>query len=142
MYTKQTAGVFRRLAAGTYDLLLLIAVWMFLTLLIVVVDGGKAIPSGNPAYQLLLLLTAAFFFVTSWLRGGQTLGMRAWRLKVERQSGAPLDLKTGGIRFAAGVVSVLSCGLGLFWLWIDRDALTWHDRLAGTRVVLLPRRKP
>jgi uncharacterized RDD family membrane protein YckC len=28
--------------------------------------------------------------------------------------------------------------VGLLWLWVDRDALTWHDRLAGTRVVVLP----
>ena len=39
----------------------------------------------------------------------------------------------------AGLLSVLSCGLGLLWLWIDRDELTWHDRLAGTQVVVLPK---
>ncbi len=134
-----TAGVFRRLAAAVYDGLLLVGIWMVITLIIVVLHGGEAVPAGNLAFQLLLLALAALLFMSSWLRGGQTLGMRAWRLKVERQSGAPLDLRTASLRFAAGILSLLACGLGIFWLWIDRDHLTWHDRIAGTRVIVLPK---
>ncbi len=134
-----TAGVLRRLAAGCYDALLLGAVWMVATLIIVALRGGVPIPSGQPAYQLLLLVSAALFFITSWLRGGQTLGMRAWRLKVERQSGEALDARTSLLRFAGGLLSVLTGGLGLLWLWVDRDELTLHDRIAGTRVVVLPK---
>ena len=132
-----TAGVFRRLAAGCYDALLLGAVWMLVTLVIVALRGGEPVPPADPAYQCLLLGIAALFFITSWLRGGQTLGMRAWRLKVERESGAALDARAGLIRFAGGLLSIATGGLGLLWLWIDRDELTWHDRLAGTRVVVL-----
>lgn len=135
----QTAGVIRRLAAAVYDGLLLVGIWMVITLIIVVLHGGEAVPAGNLAFQLLLLALAALLFMSSWLRGGQTLGMRAWRLKVERQSGAPLDLRTASLRFAAGILSLLACGLGIFWLWIDRDHLTWHDRIAGTRVIVLPK---
>jgi uncharacterized RDD family membrane protein YckC len=136
-----TAGVFRRLAAGCYDALLLGAVWMLATLAIVALRGGEPVPPGQLVYQLLLLGTTALFFITSWLRGGQTLGMRAWRLKVERESGAPLDARTGIVRFIGGLLSVLTGGLGLLWLWIDRDELTWHDRLAGTRVVVVPKQR-
>ncbi|MEO8223327.1 MAG: RDD family protein [Gammaproteobacteria bacterium] len=136
---RSTAGVFRRLAAGGYDALLLGAVWMAATLIIVALRNGAPVPAGEPAYQLLLATTAGLYFVTSWLRGGQTLGMRAWRLKVEQESGRPLDIRTGLLRFAAGVLSLVPAGLGLFWLWVDRDGLTWHDRLAGTRVIVLPR---
>lgn len=136
-----TAGVFRRLAAGTYDALLLGAIWMLATLLLVMARGGEPLPPGNFAYQLALVLTAAAFFMGFWMRGGQTLGMRAWRLKVERQAGAPLDLKTAALRFLGGAVTVASGGLGLLWLWVDRDELTWHDRLSGTRVVVLPKQR-
>jgi uncharacterized RDD family membrane protein YckC len=131
----------RRLAAGCYDALVLGALWMTATLVIVAVRGGEPVPVGEPAYQLLLLLIAALFFIPSWLRGGQTLGMRAWRLRVERQSGGPLDARTGILRFLAGLLSLLAAGIGLLWLWVDRDELTWHDRLAGTRVVVLPRQR-
>ncbi len=138
-YHATTAGVLRRLAAGCYDALLLGALWMAATLVIVAVRGGQPVPAGQPAYQLLLLVIAALFFITSWLRGGQTLGMRAWRLRVERESGEPLDARTGMLRFLGGMLSVVTGGLGLLWLWIDRDELTWHDRIAGTRVVVVPK---
>lgn len=134
-----TAGVFRRLAAGCYDALLLGALWMLATLLIVALRGGEPVPPGNLGYQGLLLATALVFFVAFWMRGGQTLGMRAWRLKVERESGSTVDLRTGLLRFAGGLLSLAAGGLGLFWLWVDRDELTWHDRLSGTRVILLPK---
>ena len=134
-----TAGVLRRLAAGCYDALLLGAVWMLATLAIVALRGGEPVPPGQLGYQLLLLGATAVFFITSWLRGGQTLGMRAWRLRVELESGEPLDARTGIVRFIGGLLSFLTGGLGLLWLWIDRDELTWHDRLAGTRVVVLPK---
>jgi uncharacterized RDD family membrane protein YckC len=133
------AGVFRRLAAGCYDALLVGSIWMLVTLIIVAIRGGEAVPAGEPVYQLMLLITAALFLILSWVRGGQTLGMRAWRLKVEMASGQPLDLRVAMIRFMAGLLSVVTGGLGLFWLWIDQDKLTWHDRLAGTRVVVMPK---
>lgn len=132
------AGVCRRLAALVYDALLLGALWMLATLLVVAAHGGTPIAPGNLPYQLLLVLTAATFFIGFWLANGQTLGMRAWRLRVERSNGEPLDLRTGIVRFAAGLLSLATLGLGLLWLLIDRDRLTLHDRLAHTRVVVLP----
>ena len=132
-----TAGVFRRLAAACYDGLLIFAVWMLATLAIVALRGGEPVPPGQLGYQLLLLGATALYFISSWLRGGQTLGMRAWRLRVERASGEPLDVPTGIVRFIGGLLSVLTGGLGLLWLWLDRNDLTWHDRLAGTRVLVL-----
>ncbi len=111
---------------------------MLTTLIVVALQGGEAIRPGALGYQLLLLGVAAAFYVSCWMRGGQTLGMRAWRIRLERRSGEAVDLRTGLLRFGTGLLSVISCGVGLLWLWVDRDALTWHDRLAGTRVVVLP----
>ncbi len=133
----QPAGVFRRLAAVCYDGLLVVAVWMLTTLAIVALRGGEPVPPGQLGYQLLLISATALYFISSWLRGGQTIGMRAWRLRVERASGEPLDVTTGIVRFIGGLVSVLTGGIGLLWLWIDRNELTWHDRLAGTQVLVL-----
>ena len=136
----RTAGVWRRLVASFYDLLLLVAVWMLVTLIVIVFRGGEAISPGALPYQLLLFVIGAAFYISSWLRGGQTLGMRAWRIRLEKRSGAAIDLRTGLLRFASGLLTIASCGVGLVWLWIDRDGLTWHDRLAGTRVIVLPAR--
>ncbi|MEZ5561933.1 MAG: RDD family protein [Gammaproteobacteria bacterium] len=132
------AGVWRRLAAGFYDLLLLAAVWMLVTLIVIVLRGGEAISPGALPFQVLLFVVGAAFYISSWLRGGQTLGMRAWRIRLEKDSGAAVDLRTGLLRLATGLLTIASGGVGLLWLWVDRDGLTWHDRLAGTRVIVLP----
>ena len=116
-----SAGVWRRFAAGFYDLLLLAAVWMLITLIFIVLRGGEAISPGSLPYQLLLFVVAAAFYISSWLRGGQTLGMRAWRIRLEKSSGAAIDLRTGLLRFASGLLTIASGGVGLLWLWIDRD---------------------
>ena len=133
------AGLMRRVAALSYDLLLVIALLMLMTLAFVALRGGRPIPSGNLLHQFALLLATGCFFVGFWVRGGQTLGMRAWRLKVEQGTGEALTIKIGVIRFAAGIVSMLPFGLGLVWLLFDSEGRTWHDRIAGTRVVLLPK---
>jgi uncharacterized RDD family membrane protein YckC len=74
----------------------------------------------------------------SWRRGGQTLGMRPWRLKVVSQDGLPPRWSALWLRYTVAMVSVLMGGLGFWWAWIDRERLTWHDRASHTRMVRLP----
>ena len=77
---------------------------------------------------------AGVYAVLSWSRGGQTLGMRPWRMRVVGIDGPPAR---GALvrRFVVGTLSLLLGGLGFWWAWIDRDRLTWHDRASRTRVV-------
>ena len=134
-----TSGLLRRLAAGLYDGLLVIALLVIPTLLAMALRGGEPIPPGDLLFQALLLLTAGAFFTWFWSHGGQTLGMRAWRLRVEQQSGAPLSLGIALLRFVISLVSVAAFGLGLLWILFDADKLAWHDRATGTRVIVLPK---
>ena len=136
-----TSGLLRRLAAGLYDGLLVIALLVIPTLLAMALRGGEPVPPGDLLFQALLLLTAGGFFTWFWSHGGQTLGMRAWRLRVEQQSGAPLSMRIALLRFGVSLVSVAAFGLGLLWILFDADQLAWHDRATGTRVVVLPKRK-
>jgi uncharacterized RDD family membrane protein YckC len=135
------AGLLRRLAALCYDVLLVSSILMLVTLAIIALSGGKPVTPGNLLYQLTLVGAMGAFFVGFWVLGGQTLGMRAWRLRVQRPSGDVLNWKTGLIRFAAGILSIAAFGLGFVWMLADSQGLTWHDRIAGTRVVLLPKKK-
>ncbi len=136
-----TAGLFRRLAAAVYDGLLAIGVLMIVTLILVIATGGEAIPSGTLAYQVSVALVLFLFFGGFWVYGGQTLGMRAWRLRVEARDGGALDWQQAVRRFAAAFLAWLPLGLGVIWLQFDRDKLAWHDRLSDTRVVLLPKKQ-
>ncbi|HBZ48578.1 MAG TPA: hypothetical protein DEO93_15690, partial [Stenotrophomonas sp.] len=80
------------------------------------------------------------YAVESWRRGGQTLGMRPWRLQVVGADGTAPTRRQLWLRYAVGTLSVLLGGLGLWWALIDRQRLTWHDRASGTRLVRLPTR--
>jgi uncharacterized RDD family membrane protein YckC len=122
-----------------YDSLPVCGLLFLATVITIGMRNGASVPVGNTYFQLFLLMVVAMFFVGFWSRGGQTLGMRAWRLRVERESGQALSWQIGLLRFTALLVSLLPLGLGFFWALIDRNKQTWHDRLTKTRVVLLPK---
>ena len=75
------------------------------------------------------------YAVVSWRRGGQTLGMRPWRLRVVAADGGPPQVRALLLRYLIGGMSLLLAGLGFWWAWLDRGCLTWHDRMSGTRMV-------
>lgn len=131
-------GLLRRLGAMFYDSLLLLALLMLLSYPYVWLTGGAK--SGlivKTLYQLYLLAICLFYFAGFWVRGGQTLGLRTWRMKLVRNDGGPITWTIAFKRFAAALLSWLCFGLGFLWILYDRDKLTWHDRWSGTRVIRL-----
>ena len=130
----EPASLFNRCAAFGYDLLLLVGLLASFTLVAVVLHGG-AIAPGSPWFQFALLAIVAVFFCGFWAHGGQTLGMRAWRIRVVSQDGTPLSWPRAALRLAAGVLALLPLGLGLWWGIFDAQRRGWHDRLTSTRVV-------
>lgn len=65
-----------------------------------------------------------------WVRGGQTLGLRSWRLRLD---GGPITWMHAFKHFAGAILSWPPLGLGFLWPIFDREKLAWHDRLSGTR---------
>lgn len=146
------AGVIRRLAAMVYDSLLVFGVLFTATIPTVFFHQQKPVTNNEvihelaPAisgvlFQLYLVAVVVVFFCWFWKRNGQTLGMQAWRLKLVTRDGTDLQLRHCLVRLLAAPLSLLCGGLGYWWAWIDRDGLTWHDRLSNTQVVLLPKKK-
>ena len=137
------AGLLRRLAAMLYDGLLLIGVLMVATALFLPLTGGEAVASGsNPVlewvYRAALLALIVGFYGVFWTIRGQTLGMASWRLRVEREDGTLLGWGDTARRLGWALVSALPLGLGFLWVLFDHERRAWHDRLSGTRVVVLP----
>ena len=135
MNRSSAPGLLRRLFAILYDALLLAALAMLVTALLLIFTGGRAISAGNPAYRVLLLLLGVLFFATFWMRDGQTLGMRAWGLRIERFDGGRLRWRDALARAFAALLSWALLGLGFLWVLVDRERLAWHDRLSRTRLV-------
>jgi uncharacterized RDD family membrane protein YckC len=138
----ETPALPRRLAAIFYDSVLVFALLVLAFALLVVplgvvfgVDAGDI--ARHPLGRLYLASVIAGFFCGFWLRGGETLGMRSWRVRLVRDNGRPLTLGVCLLRLAAAALSWAALGLGFLWSLVDPERLTWHDRLSGTRLVLV-----
>lgn len=141
--------------ALVYDSFLLGAVTMaygaLVTLLLVVLQGdttaGEYRPMilsdwGNRLFLVGLMVSLAGFYVFFWCRGGQTAGMRAWRLRVV-QAGALPETRSPGLRQALrratlAPLCLLAAGAGYWWRSFDAGGDCLHDRWSGTRVILTP----
>ena len=128
-------GFFRRLAAQAYDLLLLIAVLFLATALLLPFTAGMAVTDHHVLiYRLYLVVVSFFFYGWFWTHGGQTLGLRAWKLRVLTQDKKTLDWSQALVRFATASVAWGFFGLGYLWILIDKDSRGWHDHLSKTAV--------
>lgn len=136
------APLWRRLLAAIYDGLLLLALWMVAALVDVIVRDALYLPRSNLSFQIFLFLLGLVFFGWFWTHGGQTLGMRAWRLQVRREDGATLRWPIAATRYAGAFLSWGCAGLGVLWCLLDGKRRAWHDILAGTEVVVLPKERP
>ena len=125
-------GLLRRLAALVYDALLLFSLLFAATVPVLIVTGGRAIGPNEPLFAAYLLAVSYVYFGWCWTRSGQTLGMRAWRMRVCTPEGTRLGWRHALGRFAAAIVSIGAAGVGLLWVVFDRDRLSLHDRLSGT----------
>jgi uncharacterized RDD family membrane protein YckC len=133
-----SAPLARRLAALLYDALVLLGLLFVFTLLLIFARGGRVIAAGTLWYDASLVAVAFAFCGLSWTRGGQTVGMKAWRIRVVARDGAAVDWPRAALRFFASWLSLLPAGLGYWWALVDRERCCWHDRLSGTRVIREP----
>ena len=125
-------GLLRRLAALAYDSLLLFALLFAATVPVLIATGGQAVRPNHPGFTAYLLAVSYVYFGWCWTRSGQTLGMRAWRIRVCMPDGGLLGWRQSLGRFAAAIVSIGAGGVGLLWVAFDRDRSSLHDRLSGT----------
>jgi len=83
------------------------------------------------------LLVSYIYFAGFWLKGGQTPGMKTWKITlVEMQGGKP-NKKQVTVRFFSAILSWAMAGLGFLWMIVDRNHFTLHDHLSGSRLLLV-----
>jgi uncharacterized RDD family membrane protein YckC len=129
------ASLARRLGSLCYEALLLAAIlfvagWVFL-----VVERLLPAALARPIFQAYLLAITAAYFIYCWIRSGQTLPMKTWRVRVVTKDGSALNLRQAVLRYLFALVSIALCGGGFWWALVDRDGQFLHDRLAGTRIM-------
>jgi uncharacterized RDD family membrane protein YckC len=154
------AGLFRRLAALLYDTLLVIAILFIAALPLPLVEEPVRTLWWARILEQLYLLTAWFvFFGWFWTHGGQTVGMKAWRMKLQCANGEKPSWRDALIRFSissggfwlllvlygleilsskiAFVLASFVFGFAFLWVLIDRKGRAWHDHLSRTQPVMV-----
>ena len=146
------AGFRRRFASWIYDALVAVAIYMFVTLIcsavfntlfsMEIIGKGSALTASDYFATSLLFkftlnsisaLAIIWFFVYFWARSGQTLGMRAWRLRVQNRDTSTISKKTALKRLLPTLL-----GLGNLTVIFDRkNKLSLQDRITDTEVVVL-----
>lgn len=166
--TVRPAPVWRRLAAAIYDGLLLVALWMVTSLFDVMIRDAVKLARNFAALQVLEFSIGLLFFGWFWIHGGQTLGMRVWRLQVRRPDGSPLRWPIAAVRYSvmiltwtavvvpalmqspqiashvhagkATAVSVIIAAIAAVMIVLDGRKRALCDWAAGTEVVELPKK--
>ena len=112
-----------------YEALLVFAVAFFAAWVFFFASGGRDATRGwlRTELQVFILVVLAGYFMWCWLRGGQTLAMRAWRIR--------LVGVTPARAIARFLLALALLPLSILWALVDRDRQFLHDRLAGTRLV-------
>ncbi|WP_028292932.1 RDD family protein [Oceanobacter kriegii] len=139
-----TASLIRCIAALSYDALVLLGTFLVLGLILVGVTaaatGGE--PLGElprPVVYSMIFCMCFFYYSTSWRRGGQTIGMKAWRIKLVTEDGTPVRLSHCMLRTGIGFFSLMVFGIGYFWALIDKRGRSWHDMASLTHQVYIPK---
>ncbi|TAK63582.1 RDD family protein [Methylobacter sp.] len=127
-------GFLRRLTVIFYDLLLLIALLFVATAVLLPLNAGEAFTDQQFFFPIYLLLVSFFFYAWFWTHGGQTLGLRAWKIKVLTLDMKPISWKQALLRFITAIISWSFFGLGFLWILIDKNQRSWHDHLSQTAV--------
>ncbi len=126
-------NLLRHLAVIAYDLFLLIAVLLVAGLLIVAVNGGQAISTGNPFFSAYLILVSFLFYGWFWTHGGQTIGMRSWKVRLISNNDA-ITWSQCFRRFITAFLSYPLFGIGLWWQYLSDTKASWPDLCSGTRL--------
>lgn len=124
----------KRLGALFYDSVIILLLLLLVTTFAVALFPTEPLHQ-NLLFRLTLLFSWFSIVILCWLLRSQTLGMRAWQLKLETIHGKPLRFKDCLIRFIVAFPSLLFFGIGLFWLLFDKQHLALHDRLSKTKIV-------
>lgn len=134
------APLARRLGSALYDLLLTIALAMVATFPFLLVFGDSTQGWKRHLLQAWIFAVVGVYYVAFWTRGGQTLPMKTWRIRLVRaDTGGPVNLARAVHRYLIAVLGLAAVGLGFAWALFDRDRLFLHDRLAGTMLVISDR---
>lgn len=130
-----------------YDSIVLLGLWIIVSFLVTAAFGidGAGTNDGelNPVYRYTLMAamlgSAYLFFGWFWVNSGQTIGMQAWKLKVQNADGSAIGWRQVGVRFGFAPLAMLAFGFGYWWALFDAQRRSLPDIMSGSHIVVVPR---
>ena len=129
---KSNVSFLRRLGSIIYDFFLVFSFVFFVEGVVIIINNKQAITSSLFFYLLTLPLIYAYFSM-SWIRGKQTLGMRAWKFEIIQEDGSNVTQKQSLIRFLLAIISLL--GIGFIFQFFNQYKLPLHDYYSKTYLI-------
>lgn len=117
------AGIGRQLVALFYDVWLLAAVFLVASALTLPFTDGEPVKPGNPFMTSYVFFVWYGFYAWFWTHGGQTLGMRSWKIRLIAKDSRPLNLWHALLRFISGIPAWALIGIGSYLLLADNPDL-------------------
>lgn len=133
--TDQLPRLGRRLACILYESLVVFSIILIGFLIPQAVFAGFGLIFSGKMMWLHVFLLLMLYFVWCWIKSGQTLPMKTWKLRIANPDGSALRPAQALLRYMAAWPSIVIFGLGLIWALFDKDRQFLHDRIAGTRIV-------
>jgi uncharacterized RDD family membrane protein YckC len=128
---QSNVSLLRRFGAIFYDTFLVFSLVFSIGMAVIAIFGEI----GDAFLYLITLPSIYLYFTISWVKGRQTVGMKAWRFQVVQFNHKNITHKQAFIRFAFGLISCITFGLGFAYQLFNKDKLTWHDKMSKTLLI-------
>jgi len=130
--------VFKHIAAFIYDIFPVIGIVLLTSFVVLLIRNGHEVERNTLWFNFLLFSEITLYYVYSWKIGGQTLGMRAWKMKIipNDKNMPTLSWAQSFVRFFVGIISCFG-GIGIFWKLFSKDKLTWMDSASKSQTLLV-----
>ncbi len=128
---KSNVSLLRRLGAMFYDSCLAFSLVFFIGLVTNALFGSM----GDAFFYLITLPGVYLYFTISWVKGRQTIGMKAWKFQVIQPNQQSITHQQAFVRFLAGFISFLTFGSGFIYQLFNQNNLAWHDKISHTLLV-------
>lgn len=136
----------RIIGSVIYDTLISLGILMIMGFIAVfihfLITGEESISANNNwAFQVYLLISILCYFFYFWKKSGQTVGMKAWKLKLISTRPTEITFAQLAVRVIVAVPAYGFLLLGVLWQYADKRQLNWHDIASHTKLIHIPIKK-
>ncbi|BBB22884.1 RDD domain containing protein [Abyssogena phaseoliformis symbiont OG214] len=132
---KSDVSLLRRLGAISYDIFLAFSLVFFVTGVVIIIFFNEEVPNGDAFFYVITIPMTYLYFTWSWVKGRQTLGMKAWKFQIKQINGNNITHKQAFIRLISATFSFAVFGLGFLCQLLDKDNRAMHDKISNTILI-------